>query len=685
MFVKALLPYLMGVGLAVGLPIGGMLWQLGATLLALSILLILAHSKIKPLLNANLTIWGLLFFGWIAYIGMLNVHWASPKLHPMHYTHTANTPGLLIVQIEELPYTLPNTIRLVANVKAQKQGDKLVPLTGKVMLLLPLDSASAQLKYGDELAINSKLQPIPPPLNPYEFDYRQYLANKHIYHQLAPKPTRWYATGNNAQNTPFAWLYAIRNQALTILKNRITDPALNGVASAILLGYKNNLDNETRQRYTLTGSMHVLAVSGMHVGLLCFMLWGLLQPLKVMNKLWLRLVLLLIVVWFYALITGMSASVLRAALMFSLYAIGETIKRKPDSLNIVAASALMLLLWEPMQILDVGFQLSYLAVLGIIFFYNPLRNLWAIKQNAPRFLWEGTCISVAAQLATLPLVLYYFHQLPLYALLANAAMLVLAPAVMICGLLLLVMNWVPGLGWLLGKLLFASLWLMNGMLGWIAELPHVVWKAIYTTPIEMAIMLGMVACAMLATQMRLVKPLLGFACLLVVLLAGNNLKLYQQKTQQQLIVYQYPDYTAIANLNGLGGDIWADCGALEDTTKIERIVFPFLYANGNGQMQINWLNQPNTNEYGMAGEKRFALLRSYKRRNVPSIPLKVDYLIVANNPGISMIQIKKVYQAQTIILDGSNNLKAAEKWMQECRVLGLDCHNTRNGAFIASW
>jgi competence protein ComEC len=684
-FVKALLPYLMGIGLAIGLPIGGMLWQLGAILLVISILLVLAHNKIKPLLTSNLTIWGLLFFGWIAYVGVLNVHWASPKLHHQHYTHTANTPGLLIVQIEELPFEMPNTFRVVANIKARKQGDSLVPVTGKVMLLLPLDSASAKLNYGDELAINSKLQPIPPSLNPYEFDYSQYLANKHIYHQLAPKPTRWYATGNNAQNRPFAWLYATRNQALTILKNRIPDKALNGVAAAILLGYNHSLDNETRQRYTLTGSMHVLAVSGMHVGLLCFMLWGLLQPLKAMNKLWLRLTLLLIVVWFYALITGMSASVLRAALMFSLYAIGETIKRKPDSLNIVAASALILLLWQPMHILDVGFQLSYLAVLGIIFFYNPLRNLWAIKQPAPRFLWEGTCISIAAQLATLPMILYYFHQLPLYALVANVGMLILAPAAMISGLLLLLFNWVPGLGWLLGKLLFISLWLMNETLGLIAQWPYVVWNAIYTKPTEMAVMMGLVVCTMLATQMRLVKPMLGFGCLLVVLLAGNNLKLYQQKTQQQLIVYQYPDFTTIGNLNGLEGKIWADCEALEDTTKMERSVFPFLHANGNEKLEIDGLNKTNTNEYGMLGGKRIALLRRHSRRNVPNIPLKVDYLVVANNPSISMIQVKKVYQAKTIILDGSNNIKAAERWMQECRVLGLDCHNTRNGAFIASW
>jgi competence protein ComEC len=676
---------MVGVGLAIWLSIGGMLWYFGAALLLISILLTIAHIKAKPLLGTSSTLWGILLFGWIAYVGALNTYWSNHKLAPHHYTNSVDMPGLMIVQIEEVPFEMPNSLRLVANIKARKQGDTLITLAGKVMLLLPLDSASAKLKYGDELAINSKLQPIPPPLNPYEFDYGQYLANKHIYYQLTPKPTRWYATGSNTGSAAFGWLAHVRNKALAKLKTHIADPALYGVASAMLLGYRDNLDSDTRQRYTLTGSMHVLAVSGMHVGLLCLLLWGLLQPLKAMNKLWLRLTILLIVVWFYAILTGMSPSVLRASLMFSLYAIGETIKRKPDSLNIIAASALMLLLWEPLQILDVGFQLSYMAVLGIVFFYKPLRNIWPIKHKTPRLLWEGTCISVAAQLATLPLVLYYFHQLPLYALLANAAMLVLAPAVMISGLLLLVFNWVPGFAWLLGKFLFASLWLMNELLGFIAQLPNVVWKAIYPTPIEMALMLGMVIFAMLATKMRIVKPAMGMAGFVVLLFGINNYQLYEQKMQQQLAIYQYPNYTALVTLNGLNSDLWADCEALEDTIKMERTIYPFLYANGNGNPQINGLDKPNTNEYGMIGGKRFALLRNYTRRNLPNEPLKLDYLVIANNPNISMIQIKQVYQAQTIILDGSSNIKGAERWMQECKVLGLDCHNTRNGAFIASW
>ncbi len=675
-----MLAYVVGIGIGVAFPFSGVLLPLAIVLMLVSIILIRLHKKVQ----ASIT-WSSLLFVWLAYIGLLNVQWANPTVQQSHYSQTANTPGLLIVEIEDVPAEQPNTYRIVANVKARKQGDSLIPLTGKVMLLLPLDSFSAKLKYGDELAVNSKLEPIAPPLNPYEFDYRQYLANKHIHHQLRPKPKRWYATGNNTGSNFYGWISNIRLGAISILKKNITDPALYGVASAMLLGYKNNLDTDTRQRYTITGSMHVLAVSGMHVGMLCYMLWLIVAPLKAMNQKWLRLGILLWVVWLYAILTGLSPSVLRASLMFSLYAIAETIRRKPDNLNILAASAFILLLLEPRQILDVGFQLSYMAVLGIIFLYKPLRNVWPIKHKGPRLLWEGTCISIAAQLATLPLVVYYFHQIPLYALLANAAMLLLAPAVMLSGLLLLTFCWLPGINWVLGKVLYLALWAMNELLGLIAQLPNAAWKAIYPTAAELILMLGIVFSMMLATQQRPVKLFMAMLVLIIMLLGIGNLQLFEAKQQQQLVIYQYPYNSVIAAINGLENQLWADTAALADTAKMERSVHPYLHASGNGQPIINELNSKKSNEYNMLGTKRFALLRNYDRRNLPKVPLKVDYLIIAGNPSLSMIQIKQVYQVQTIILDGSNNPKAAERWMQECKVLELNCHYTRNGAFIASW
>jgi len=559
------------------------------------------------------------------------------------------------------------------------------PQSGKAMLNLPIDSHASTLTYGDLVVVNTTLLPIEPPKNPYEFDYGSYLANKHIHRQLRPKADRWYATGENTANGFTAFVLSIRQKALSILQTHLPEQEQFGVAAAMLLGHRAHLDAEVRQRYTLTGAMHVLAVSGMHVGLLFFMLGWVVLPLQYFKKPWVRLVLLLSIIWLYALLTGGSPSVLRASLMFSLFALGQTMLKKPNSLNILASSALILLLIEPRQLLDVGFQLSYLAVLGIIFFYRPLVNLWPIKHKVPRYFWQGTCVSIAAQVATLPLVLFYFHQMPLYALLANLGLLLLAPSVMVCGFALLVLNGVPWLGWAMGKLLWGLLWVLNEMLLLIASMPNAAWKAIYPTPLEVLAGLGLLLSVAVALQMRWVRPMMAAGSFVLLFLLVNTSKVYHQKQQQALIVYQYPQHTAIAGIQGPSAYLWADSLALSDTAIMERSVYPYLHANGTQIPDIKVLPRQKTNQYFTIGSKRIALLRDYNRRNLPKEKLVVDYLILANTPKLDMKVLDQVYNAGHIVFDGSNNVQTAQRWMQECKVLGLTCHNTRTGAFINSW
>jgi competence protein ComEC len=662
-----------------------MLWPIGLALAIISALLFFNHHYNRALTSPRVLQWSVIVYGWLAYAGVLNTHWANPTTHKHHYSQTAHIPGLLLARINEVPVEKNASYQANVTILGKMMSGNLEPQSGKAMLNLPADSQSNRLTYGDLVVVNTSLQPIEPPKNPYEFDYAGYLANKHIHHQLRPKADRWYATGENTANGFYAWMFNIHLKALSILQAHLPEREQFGVAAAMLLGHRAHLDAEVRQRYTLTGAMHVLAVSGMHVGLLFFMLGWVVLPLQYFKKPWLRLVLLLSIIWLYALLTGGSPSVLRASLMFSLFALGQTMLKKPNSLNILASSALILLLIEPRQLLDVGFQLSYLAVLGIIFFYRPLVNLWPIKNKVARFFWQGTCVSIAAQVATLPLVLYYFHQIPLYALLANLGLLLLAPAVMFCGFAVLVLNGVPGLSWALGKLLWGLLWVLNEMLLLIASMPNAAWKAIYPSPLEVLAGLGLLLSVAVALQMSWVKPTIAAGYFILLLLLVNTTKVYDQKQQQTLIVYQYPQQTAIAGIQGPSASLWADSLALSDTAIMERSVYPYLHANGTQVPDVTVLTPQKTNHYFTVGDKRIALLRDYSRRNLPKEKLEVDYLILANTPKLDMKVLEQVYSAGHIVFDGSNNVQTAQRWMQECKVLGLTCHNTRTGAFISSW
>lgn len=685
-FVKLLVPYAGGAALAICYPVASLLWPLGFVLAALTVLLFVVHHINRALPSPNALQWSVIVYGWLAFAGVLNSHWANPVNQQYHYSHTANVPGVFLVRLNEVPVEKGTSYQATVTVLGKMVNQHLEPQSGLTMLYLPVDSHASALTYGDLVVVNATLQPIEPPKNPYEFDYGSYLANKHIHRQLRPKAERWYATGENTAGTFYALVFNLRQKALAILQAHLPEQEQLGVAAAMLLGHRAHLDAEVRQRYTLTGAMHVLAVSGMHVGLLFFMLGWVVLPLQYFKKPWIRLVLLLSIIWLYALFTGGSPSVLRASLMFSLFALGQTILKKPNSINILASSALILLLIEPRQLLDVGFQLSYLAVLGIIFFYRPLVNLWPIKNKAARFFWQGTCVSIAAQVATLPLVLYYFHQMPLYALLANLGLLLLAPSVMLAGFALLAFNWVPGLSWVLGKLLWGLLWLLNEMLLLIANMPHAAWKAIYPTSIEVLTGLGVLLSIAIALQMRWVKPMMATGCFVLLFLMVNTTKVYYQKQQQTLIVYQYPQQTALAALQGQHANLWVDSLAIIDTNVMERSVYPYLHASGTQLPVTSILERSNTNLYFTVGDKKIALVRDYNRRNVPKVVLQVDYLILTSTPKLDMKVLQQVYTAAYIVFDGSNNAQTAQRWMQECRVLGLNCHYTRmDGAFISSW
>ncbi len=684
-FVKLLMPYLAGIVVIVLLPLQQLLWPIGATLVAISALLFIVHRNSKPVSKPSYSAqWAIVLYGWLAFAGMLNTQWANPTLSTHYYGHYVDEPGAILLSVEHKPVVKGLYYQTLAKVTAKKQGEKLYAMNGKVMLYLPIDSMAGTIKYGDILAVNTRPEVVPPPKNPYEFDYQQYLANKRIHYQLTSKADRWYATSKNDGHWFYKGLETVRENALAILQSHLPDTAHYGVASAMLLGHRDGISQEVLMRYSLTGAIHVLSVSGMHMTLIYGLLAFVLIPLKTAKKPWLRLVVILAIIWLYACLTELSPAVVRASIMFSLFAIGQTIYRKPNALNITAASALLILLFYPMQLLDVGFQLSYLAMVGILFLYGPISDWIPIKNKYLRLVWEGTALSIAAQAATLPLIMYYFHQMAIYTLPANLIVMLLAPVVMYAGVALLLLYWIPGLGWLIGKGLWAGLWLMDESLRYIAALPFAAWKALYPTLFQVLLLFGMVGGWMLSTQMRKVKPVMAIMAMLILYLASTSWQLHEQKQQQQLAVYHYNKQTALAILNGQAATLWLDCAARADTNKLERSIYPFLHANGMAATQTHLLDEPN-NEYGMVGAHRFALLQNYRRSNIPAEKLKVDYLIITRNPSVNMEQIRWVYQAKYIIFDGSNNTKAVSRWMKECKVLGLDCQSTRDGAFIASW
>ncbi|MDX5326984.1 MAG: competence protein ComEC family protein [Bacteroidota bacterium] len=332
------------------------------------------------------------------------------------------------------------------------------------IILYSSDPVSDPPLPGDRFHVLVDLKDPSPPANPGQFDYPKYLRHQGIEKvgyvsdgAILPIPDHASSLVRTA--------VILRRYCIRMLEKGIRDPVNLKVAEALLLGYKKDLDDETRASFSRTGTLHVLAVSGLHVGVIFLLLrWALQKAGR-----GIRVGIILPILWFYALFTGWSPSVVRAATMFSLLAISEWMGRETHPLQTILVSAFILLCIDPFMLFSLGFQLSYGAVIGIITLQRPIANGFLDKfPNAPKRVVDLACVSLAAQCGTLPLSLFYFHQFPTYFLLSNFIVVPLVSLILYTGLgllsLSLVLDWNLPL-FLLDKGIGFLVWVVSGIGG----------------------------------------------------------------------------------------------------------------------------------------------------------------------------------------------------------------------------
>ena len=336
--------------------------------------------------------------------------------------------GTFIATVLEKPQEKTNTLKTVLHTSAIILNDSIFPADEKVNAYLRKNKNLIELNPGDIILFNQPPQWIKNNGNPFEFDYKKYLELKKIYRQVFLSDESWEkTTETNFSITTLA--EKTRDKLLYIFKNQPIDKTELEILSALTLGYKRDLDPETKRIFSSAGAMHVLAVSGLHVGIIFWIIslhFGFLKKSKKGRFLFIFLVISILT--FYAFLTGLSPSVMRASLMFSFYIIGDNLHRKANIYNSLAASAFLLLLINPNNIFDIGFQLSYSAVFGIVYLQPKLGKLIIFNNRILRFIWSLFTVSVAAQIATAPFTLFYFGQFPLYFWLTN---IFIIPSVMI--------------------------------------------------------------------------------------------------------------------------------------------------------------------------------------------------------------------------------------------------------------
>ena len=395
-----------------------------------------------------------------------------------------------------------------------------VEVDGKeVWLYIPKDSISASLLPGDELFVYARIEP---PKNREEgqtFDYARFLYYKGISGTAYVPADAWRKTGEQSDTRLKTKALLFREKILQKYRQWGIGTEQMPVLSALTLGHKGSLEKETREAYSVAGISHVLALSGMHVGIIWLLLDVLLRPLSKVRLKWLKSVLVISALWMFAFVVGLEASVVRAVLMCMLLEMGRLYGSKPFSLNALVIAAFFMLLYRPFYLFDVGFQLSFVAVLSILVLYPLFYHSFQIKNKVGRWIWGVLCVSMAAQLGTAPLVMYYFSSFSVYFLMTNIVAALLVPVIIYGAVLMVVTACIPGLQGIVVKLLNGCVEALDGIAGWTSSLPNATFT-IPVQPVEIVVFYVLLGAGVMFWKKKrrewLIRVLALFACLLAI-------------------------------------------------------------------------------------------------------------------------------------------------------------------------
>ena len=591
----------------------------------------------------------------------------------------------ILVSLTEPVQVKEKICKCVVEVKAVNDSIQWLRTSGKAVLYIEKDTFSENLNYGDEVLLKCSLKELTPPLNPGEFNYRNYLKYRTIDYNAFVKKNYWKLISSDNGNPLFSFAFNLRAKLLTILKNNGLEGNEYAVVSALLVGFTDNLDPDLIKDYQGSGAVHILSVSGLHVGIIFLVLNFLLKFLdKTKFGRFPKAFLLLLFIWFYAVLTGMSPSVLRATAMFSFVVLGNVFRQPPNIYNTLAASAMILLFFDPYMITAVGFQLSYLAVLGIVVVYPYLKKAWTPRIWLFREFWSLIAVSLAAQLITFPLCLFYFHQFPNYFLLTNIVAVPLSGLVIYIGIAVLLLSFFPWLAFMLSKALIFSLKLLNGSISFIEGLPYSVSRSIPIDFVGMLLIYIIIIAFLIFLVNQNKKALIGAMSFLFLLVAFVTVRSQQSFTQQKIVVYNINKHTAIDFISGKRTYFLCDSALAADTGKQEfhifnnrcrqriKEVFPVMISVNNDKY-FNDIFYYNSNFYAFLGRK-LAIINnaSYNKKNMP-----VDFLIVSGTPDITVSEMLTQYKPGMLIFDASSSLKSVGKWIKECEKNSIAYYNTR--------
>ena len=635
---------------------------------ALSISYFISKNQIKK------SIW----FGSFAFIttfssGILvyNVHdQQNFKDHfSKNISQNSNTQNVVVFKIREK--LKPGNLYNKYIIDVLKVDDKTV--SGKSLLNVLIDSTQTPYKVDNVLITSSPFKELIHPLNPNQFNYKNYLEKQYVYHQIF--------TDNQSllvlkleSHTLFGYADRLREIINLKLNQHDFKPDELAIINALLLGQRQDISEEIYNSYTRAGAIHILAVSGLHVGIVLLLLSFVLKPIEYLRKgKLIKVITILIFLWGFAIVAGLSASVTRAVTMFSIVAIAMHWKRPTNIYNTLTFSILLLLLFKPMFLFDVGFQLSYLAVLSIVTIQPLLSKLWKPKLKIVDFFWNILTVTIAAQFGVVPISLYYFHQFPSLFFISNLAIIPFLGIILGFGIIVIflsVFNILPGfLAISYGQIISA----MNSIVNWVSNQEQFLLRNISMS------LLQVIVCYILITAFIKYfrnKSFNNLRLMLIAVIILQSAFIYTAfiNSNKEFIIFHKSRTSLIGIKNGNKFHAYHDLDKLKMNN--DKMINNFKIGNFIAKME-----QDSIRSVYKFKNKNLLVIDSFGFYKIKSF--NPNYVLLRNSPKINLNRLIDSLQPEIVIADGSNYKSYINRWKTTCINKKLPFHNTsEKGAFI---
>lgn len=591
--------------------------------------------------------------------------------NPNHYLHKIlefeKLQNLEITIIEKLKNSKTND-RYIANIVFVNKKSSV----GKIIFNIKKTKNLPQFEIGNNLKVIGKLYKNRVPNNPNQFDYGKYLEMKQIYGQVYCELENIKIATISEKSFSF-YASKIRNKIIKNLKkNNFNERELN-IVNALILGQQQDISQDIMQDYQSAGAIHVLSVSGLHVGFILLFVSLLLKPLPNTKKgSLLKLLIVIISLWLFGVLAGLAPCVLRSVTMFSLVAIGMFLRRAVNIYHTLLVSILLILLFEPSFLFDIGFQLSYVALFFIVWFQPVLSSLWTPKYKITSYFWDIITVSIAAQIGTFPMSIYYFHQFAGLFLITNVIILPFLTLILALGVIVLLLAafdvvWIPMM-----KLLEWSIWLLNTIINWVASFDTFILKDI---PLSKYVMIGfyvfLISFIIWLKTPSYKKMVFVFVSILIIQILFFQSKFSTQQ-KEEFIVFNKSKNTLLTSRISDKVTVISSDFVLNNVNQ-DVVLKAYLVANF---CKINRKRQLS-NLFYFKNKKILVIDSSavYLNNNRP------DILILSHSPKISLDRVFKFWKPDVVVADASNFKSYIKFWKATCTKQKILFHATAEKGF----